>query len=177
MRVVVGSTNPVKIEAAKTVLGRVLGPADVQVEAVAVGSGVSPQPWGDEETRRGALNRAEAVLQRTGADLAVGFEGGVLEVGGELYTSAWCAVMRRDGVLGLAGGENTLLPPAVVHDLRSGRELGTAIDALIGEKNTKHRGGAIGALTNGYLDRQSAYEHLLILALARFLNPEYYEAR
>ncbi len=44
------------------VLRRIYGP-EVRVEAVAVESGVSPQPWGDEETRRGALTRAAAAVQ------------------------------------------------------------------------------------------------------------------
>ncbi len=173
MRIVVGSTNPVKVAAAESVVRRIYGDG-VEVEAVAVESGVSAQPWGDEETRQGALNRAAQVQANDRATYAIGFEGGLLEVAGELYTSAWCAVMREDGVVGVAGGANALLPPAVTLALRSGKELGTAIDLLTGERGTKHRGGAIGALTAGYLDRQSAYEHLLILALARFLSPEYY---
>ena len=48
MDVAVGSTNPVKVAAAEAVLRRIYGP-EVRVEAVAVESGVSPQPWGDEE--------------------------------------------------------------------------------------------------------------------------------
>ena len=54
MDVAVGSTNPVKIAAAEAVLRRIYG-SEVRVQAIAVESGVSPQPWGDEETRRGAL--------------------------------------------------------------------------------------------------------------------------
>ncbi len=173
MKIVVGSTNPVKMAAAESVVRRIYGD-DVKVAAAAVESGVSAQPWGDEETRQGALNRAARVQANHRTTYAIGFEGGLLEVAGELYTSAWCAVMREDGAVGVAGGENALLPPAVALALRSGKELGTAIDLLTGEQGTKHRGGAIGALTAGYLDRQSAYEHLLILALARFLSPEYY---
>jgi non-canonical (house-cleaning) NTP pyrophosphatase len=37
--------------------------------------------------------------------------------------------------------------------------------------------GAIGVLSAGWLDRQSAHEHLLIMALARLLAPSYYEKR
>jgi len=174
MHVVVGSTNPVKVAAAEAVLRRIYG-EPVTVSPLAVASGVSSQPWGDAETRQGALNRAGAVMQQARPALAIGFEGGLLEVGGEVYTSGWCAVLREDGVIGLAGGENMVLPPAVVARLRDGEELGVAMDAVTGEHNTKQHGGAIGAFTGGHLSRQTAYEHLLILALARFLSPEYYE--
>lgn len=175
MDVAVGSTNPVKIAAAEAVLRRIYGP-EVRVEAVAVESGVSPQPWGDEETRRGALARAAAALRRSGATLGIGFEGGLLEVAGEVYTSAWCAVAREDGAVGVAGGENLLLPPPVVAALRAGVELGPAVDAVTGGHDTKHHGGAVGAFTGGHLSRQVAYEHLLTLALARFLSADYYES-
>lgn len=174
MKAVVGSQNPVKIAAAEAVIQRIYD-AEVQVEALAVDSGVSAQPWGDDETRRGAINRARAVLRRTDATLGIGFEGGLLEVNGDIYTSAWCAVAHENGSLGIAGGENLLLPPRVVAELRVGKELGRAVDAVTGEHNTKHKGGAIGAFTDGCLSRQRAYEHLLILALARFLSPGYYD--
>ncbi len=173
MKVGVGSQNPVKTAAAKAVLRRVFG-SHVQVRALAVESGVSAQPWGDSETRRGAINRAHAVLHQTDAIWGIGFEGGLLEVEGDIYTSAWCAVAHADGDLGVAGGENLMLPQRVVEELRAGKELGVAIDVVTGDHNSKQKGGAIGAFTGGYLSRQTAYEHLLILALARFLSPEYY---
>ena len=174
MKVVVGSQNPVKIAAARAVLHRVFN-NDVKVLALDVESGVPDQPWGDDETRRGAINRARAVLRQTDTAWGIGFEGGLLEVDGDIYTSAWCAVASGDGALGVAGGENLLLPQRVVAELRAGKELGIAVDVVTGAHNSKQKGGAIGAFTKGYLSRQTAYEHLLILALARFLRPEYYE--
>ena len=176
VRIAVGSTNPVKVAATTAVLHRVYGDeVEVDVDPVAVESGVSHQPWGNEETLHGALTRAQNAQRRSGATLGVGFEGGLLEVQGRVFTCAWCAVVRDDGVVGIAGGENVLLPPSVAADVRTGAELGPAMDALTGLHNTKQGGGAIGALTGGRLDRQAAYEHLLTMALARLLTPSYYE--
>jgi inosine/xanthosine triphosphatase len=173
MKAAVGSANPVKIAATAAVLRRVYGDG-VDVEAAEVESGVPRQPWGDDETLRGALNRAQAVQRTSGATIGVGFEGGLLDVQGHVFTCAWCAVVRDDGVVGVAGGESVLLPPSVAAEVRAGAELGPAVDALTGLHNTKQGGGAIGALTGGWLDRQTAYEHLLTLALARLLTPAYY---
>jgi inosine/xanthosine triphosphatase len=173
---VVGSTNPVKIAAARAVLRRVYGDA-VCVEACRVGSGVSLQPWGDEETLRGARNRAQAALRVNRATLGIGFEGGLVEVGGRVFTCAWCAVAREDGAMGMAGGAHLLLPPSVAVSVRAGSELGPTMDVLTGLHNTKEHQGAIGILTDGHLDRQSAYEHLLTLALAPLLTPAYYDQR
>ncbi len=173
MRVIVGSRNPVKIDATREVLRRLHGD-DIRVDGVRVESGVSNQPWGDEETLRGALNRAEAALAVGGATLGVGLEGGLVEVDGRVFTCAWSAVARVDGMIGVAGGANLLLPPPAAEAVRNGAELGPTMDLLTGLQDTKHRQGAIGILTQGYLDRQSAYEHILTLALARLLSPAYY---
>ena len=59
--VAVGSLNPVKIGAARAVVSQ-LAPA-ARVEGIGVPSGVSEQPWGDDETIRGALSRAHALYQ------------------------------------------------------------------------------------------------------------------
>lgn len=168
-----GSKNPVKIAASRAVLSRVYG-GGVKVEGISVDSGVSRQPWGDQETLRGALNRAEAALRLSGASLGVGLEGGLVEVDGQVFTSAWCAVAREDGTVGVAGGANMLLPPLVARAVRQGAELGPTMDDLTGLENTKQAQGAIGILTKGYLDRQSAYEQILTLALARHLSPIHY---
>lgn len=174
MKAYVGSTNPVKVAATAAVLRRVYG-AGVIVEPISVDSGVPVQPWGNGETLCGALNRARAAQRIDGAELGVGFEGGLLEVQGHVFTCAWCAVVHRDGVMGMAGGESVLLPPSVAAAVRAGAELGPAMDVLTGLHNTKQKGGAIGALTDGWLNRQTAYEHLLTLALARLLTPGHYE--
>lgn len=179
MIVVVGSTNPVKVAAAEAVLRRIYGPGP-SIDAQVVDSGVDPQPWGADEAARGAINRARAALasimpRPEVARLGIGFEGGLIEVQGRVFTCAWCAVARHDGALGIAGGESVLLPPQVAAAVRAGEELGPAMDALTGRHNTKQDEGAIGILTDRRISRQAAYEHLLTLALARMLTPAYYE--
>jgi inosine/xanthosine triphosphatase len=171
MKVVVGSTNPVKIAAARAVFS--LLDSAVEVVSLPAASGVSNQPWGDEEARRGALNRARAALSE-GGDFGVGFEGGVIDTEHGLMACAWCAVVDRSGTVGLGGGVNVLLPPAVQQRLRAGGELGPAMDVLVGEDNTKQGPGAVGILTAELTNRQRAYEHILIMALAPFRRPDLY---
>mgnify|MGYP005856233121 CR=1 FL=1 len=173
MKVAVGSTNPVKSAAARAVF--LLLDSAVEVVSLPVAPGVSPQPWGDEEARRGALNRARGALSQ-GADFGVGFEGGVIDTEHGLMTCAWCAVVDRSGTVGLGGGVNVLLPPAVQQRLRAGGELGPAMDVLVDEDNTKQGPGAVGILTADLTDRQRAYEHILIMALAPFRRPDLYRA-
>jgi inosine/xanthosine triphosphatase len=172
MKVIVGSTNPVKINAARAVFSRI-DPA-VEIISASIESGVPIQPWGDEQTRQGAVNRATAALQ-DGANYAVGFEGGVIETELGIMTCAWCAVIDASRKCGIGGSGSMMLPPGIQAALRSGEELGPAMDALVGQSNIKHGPGAVGILTDGLTDRQKEYEHMLILALAPFRRPDLYE--
>lgn len=172
MKVIVGSTNPVKVGAAREVFEKI--DPNVEIVSIAVESGVPHQPWGDEETRQGAINRAHAAM-RDGADYAVGFEGGVVETEHGIMTCAWCAVINAAEKCGLGGSVNMMLPPKVQDALRHGAELGPAMDDLVGESNTKQGSGAAGILTDGLTDRKMEYEHMLALALAPFRRPDLYE--
>ncbi len=172
MYIAIGSTNPVKSNASKHVLSCVY--PDATFKSVATPSGVSNQPWGNEETRHGAFNRAKSALEITQAEMAVGLEGGVQEIETALYTCAWCVIIDQAGKIGIGGNSCVRLPDEVAAAVRSGIELGVAMDRLTGQTNTKHQSGAIGLLTKGLSSRQEAYEILIKMALAPFLVPEWY---
>jgi inosine/xanthosine triphosphatase len=172
MRIAVGSTNPVKGRAAEAVLTP-LYPEAVYVR-LAVPSGVRPQPWGDHETRTGALQRAQTALRQTGAELGIGFEGGIVRTEFGLMLTNWAAVASSDGKIGVGCGGGLLLPAEVTRMIEEGEELGPAMDALTNSRNTKHGDGAIGILTANLVNRQAAFEYTLKLALAPFRSPQFY---
>jgi inosine/xanthosine triphosphatase len=168
-RVAVGSTNPVKIGAVRAVIARL--DASAEVSGVAVTSSVPDQPWGDDETIRGAVARARAALAALGADVGVGIEGGVVsEHDGSVRTCAWAAVVGRDGREGVGGSLALRLPERVAALVRGGMELGHAMDAVTGERDVKRGVGAVGILTAGLVDRQAAYEVLVAYALVPLLD-------
>lgn len=172
-RVLVGSTNPVKVGAVRAVFARVA--PEAVVDGTTVASSVPDQPVGDEETIRGALARARGVLVLGAADLGVGIEGGVVhEAGGGMRTCAWVAVASPDGRTGVGGSLSMPLPSVVAQAVRGGLELGHAMDRLTGAHDTKRGAGAVGILTAGLVHRQQAYETLLAYALAPFLTPEHW---
>lgn len=172
-RVIVGSSNPVKIAAVRAVLARIAPGA--HCDGVTVASGVPDQPWGDDETQRGAETRARAALAASDADLAIGLEGGVVELpGGGVRTCAWAVAVDRAGTVGIGGSLAVPLPDAVAALLRAGEELGHAMDRVSAQTGTKHGSGAVGILTAGLIDRQRAYEPLVTYALAPWLAPSFY---
>jgi inosine/xanthosine triphosphatase len=171
-RIAVGSKNPVKLAAARVVMTRLV--PDVTVEAVEVTSGVPDQPFGDEETIRGAVARARGAREKLSCDFGIGLEGGVVEMpDGGMRTCAWAAVVSRSGRHGVGGSLAMPLPDAVAEMIRGGLELGHAMDQLTSATNTKHGAGAVGILTAGLVDRQAAYEVLVAYAISPFLPLEF----
>jgi inosine/xanthosine triphosphatase len=171
--VAVGSKNPVKVAAVRAVVARI-APLAV-VEVVAVPSGVPDQPFGDDETIRGAVARARAAREAADAELGFGIEGGVVEMAdGSMRTCAWAAVTSSDGRQGVGGSLAMPLPDSVARSIRErGVELGHAMDELTGQRETKRGAGAVGILTGGLVDRQRAYEVLIAYAMAPFLSAHY----
>ncbi len=167
MKIVIGTDNPVKIRAARNVLRKLYPHA--KITALVVPSGIPGQPLGDEETRRGAANRAHAARVAARADWGVGIEGGILTNEFGTMTCAWCAIEDRAGHVGIGGSSNMLLPDTVVARVKAGVELGQAMDEFAKTKDVKHRMGAIGVMTKGLSDRQRAYEFIVKMAVVRFL--------
>lgn len=172
MIVGVGSTNRVKLEAVRASLGRLY--PDVVVCGVDVNTGVSSQPWGDDEIIRGAITRARFALARVeGAEWGIGIESGIVHNEAGYFTNAWCAICDGDGRVSLGGGFSVELPPQVVRDLEAGLELGQAISKVHAPQEAATV-GAIGVLTDKATTRQYAYEAIVLCATTRFRRPDLY---
>ncbi len=171
-KVALGSTNPAKLAAVRGALSK-LAPG-AEIVALDVASGVRDQPWGERETRQGAIARARAALDAGLADLGIGLEGGVIDQGAGLELVSWVAVVDRGGRVGLASGLRFMLPARAAQRLRAGAELGDVMDALFGTKQSKRDSGAVGLLTEGFVSRADAFADLVAMACAPFLFPELY---
>ena len=86
-KVMVGTKNQGKIDALTSTLKRWRYGEDAEVRGVKVQSGVREQPYGIEETKDGAMNRAKRAFDSCeNAIFGVGLESGVLESkDGNLY--------------------------------------------------------------------------------------------
>lgn len=174
MKVVVASENPVKIAASRAAFAALMPAARLQMIAVSVDSGVGDQPQSDEETRRGARNRAaNARTSHSGADFWVGLEGGIEIFDQQLMAFAWMVVLDKNGHQSCARSTTLPLPPAVRKLIDQGMELGDANDRVFSTANSKQGGGAYGLLTDGLYTREGIYTQTLILALLPFVNDLY----
>jgi inosine/xanthosine triphosphatase len=172
MKIVVASKNPVKVNAVQAAFAASLPAQSLTVIGIDADSGVSDQPRGDEETRRGAGNRARDARRREpAADFWVGLEGGIEVIDDLLQAFAWMAVLDSAGRFGMARSATLPLPHAIRKLLESGMELGEANDRVFGTVNSKQQGGAFGLLTDGRHTRESIYAQTVMLALVPLLHP------
>ncbi len=174
-KVIVGSTNPIKLETVKEAFGTTFPTEAFVFETFAAPSLVSDQPIGQTETKLGARNRAQACKDTyPEGDFFVGLEGGLELIEDVYWVSAWMCVMHKSGTTGFGRTSAFLLPPKVSKLINQGQELGTATDIVFNETNSKHKGGTVGILTNDLITRKDFYRDAMIFALIPFVKPELY---
>ena len=135
MKVAVGSKNPVKIQVVREVCEGFFD--EFELISLDAPSGVSEMPFGNEESIRGARNRAQFCLDNSDAELAFGLEGYVKDLEEGMFLSGWCVAMNREGKTGIGSKGTIRLPKKIAERVRNGEELGPVMDDVMNEKDTK----------------------------------------
>ncbi|UAL43026.1 inosine/xanthosine triphosphatase [Shewanella inventionis] len=170
--VIVGSTNPVKINAAKNAIAQYFPSSTIRCQGMHAPSLVAEQPMTEAETKLGAINRARYCQQQAQtADFYVAMEGGVDQFDHGPATFAYMAIISNN-TLSVGRSANLPLPQIIFDALENGEELGHVMDRLFNTENIKQKGGAIGLLTQGLATRESIYTQALVLAMTPFVNAE-----
>jgi inosine/xanthosine triphosphatase len=180
MHIFVGSKNPVKINAVTTAAAETW--PDASIVGFDVPSGVLAQPIGDEMTRQGAVNRAKAALDKglithpgITVALGVGLEGGVVDLGDEMWSTVWVAVVDTEGYVAESNGARFLVPEIVADQIRAGEEMGPIVAQLVGEADVRTKQGFIGVLTQGFVDRTEEYYGIAKMSLGIWYGRKWQE--
>lgn len=167
MKIAIGTKNKAKILAVETACMQ----ADMQevplFSAYDVESLVSAQPFSDEETREGAINRAKAALLKGDATIGIGLEGGVKWLGQELYLCNWAALVTVNQTFTAAGAQIPL-PLEIAQKLLTGVELGPVMEEFSKQQDVRQHAGAIGIFTDGLIDRSEMFEHTVLMLLGQY---------
>lgn len=168
MKIMIGSKNPTKIKACETVF------PEYRAEGVSVASDVAAQPFSDEETRKGAINRAyhSAVLNEDG--IGIGLEGGIMFVEEELFLCNWGALVTPANNIYTASGARIVLPQEFIPELKNGKELGTIMAEFSKKENVSTQEGAVGIFTNDMINRSEMFTHVVKLLRGQW---EYWDKR
>ena len=174
--VVVGSQNPVKVEATRRAFTALFPEESFEFVPHSSQSGVPELPFGNHEMMHGATNRADACRGAyPEADYVVGLEGGPEEDGGVFWVSAWMCVKDINGKCGYGHTGAFALPQTITKMIREGVELDGATAKVFGLEYSKRDGSTIGCLTNGHILRADTYVNALIYALLPFFKSELYD--
>ncbi len=161
-KIVIGSLNPAKINAVKSVF------VSNEVEGYDANSQVSAQPMNDKETRSGAIHRAKESAQVSPGYLGIGLEGGITVDEGVCYLINWGALVDEHGHIFVASGARIPLPDEVSKPVLDGEELGIVMDRYAQKNNVRKNEGAIGIFTNGVVDRSMMFQHVVQLLKGQY---------
>ncbi len=168
-QVVAATTNPAKIKAILAAFSQIFGEGSCHIEPVSVETGVPEQPFGNEETRAGALNRvANARQQFPQAEYWVAIEAGI----DDGSTFSW-VVIESGEQRGESRSATLPLPAVILEKVQAGEALGPVMSHYTGIDKIGRKEGAIGVFTNGALTRSSVYHQAVVLALSPFHNAIY----
>lgn len=157
MKIVIGSKNPTKIQAVQAIF------ESDHIVSLNAKSDVSAQPFTDEETRTGAINRAKQCA-RSGENLiGIGLEGGVMELENDLYLCNWGALATSNNEVFTASGARIRLPKEIALELENGAELGDLMDDFAHKSSVRNNEGAIGIFTNELMTRKDMFSHVVTL--------------
>lgn len=166
MKIAIGSVNPAKVKAVEEAFKE--QDIDVMVTPMSVPSGVSNQPFSDEETIQGAVNRAENCLLEENIEIGIGLEGGVVETPLGLFVCNWGALVVKGESPIIAGGARIRLPEDVAERLRKGEELGPVMEDVSKVRNVSKKEGAIGIFTNNVITRDEMFTHVMKILIGQF---------
>ncbi|MFZ3589392.1 DUF84 family protein [Bacillus sp. DJP31] len=162
MIITIGSKNFAKIKAVRSVFEK------AEIISISVPSDVSEQPFSDDETMKGAVNRANNAMKAGNSDIGIGLEGGVVEMSSGMYLCNWGALVDQSGFSAVAGGARLRLPDEIADALRKGNELGPVMDEYAKIKNVRQLEGAVGIFTNGRVNRKEMFEHVVKLLSGQY---------
>jgi non-canonical (house-cleaning) NTP pyrophosphatase len=163
MQFTLGSTSQIKtkaVAAACIALG-----LTASIKTMAVASKVSTQPVGQEETARGARNRAHGAQDHTKGSYGIGIENGIRWNGNVWEDFAVVIVCAPNGTEVLCESATIILPTDAVEVARARGFSTTTVGQVLTEWHGSDPNDPHTLLTNGTHSRLSLLTDTLINAL------------
>ena len=170
-KIVVGSLNPVKVNAVRRAFRLLCDPI---VKGIKVASGVPAQPIGLREILLGALNRATQALNIEEADYGIGIEAGAIVTDAGPIEIQVAAISDRNSRVSIGLSQGFMLPLHWLDELLDRVELEEIVTKTIGRRDVGEKLGFIGYLTYGLVTRTELSYNAVLMALIPRLNPNLY---
>lgn len=172
MKILVGSKNPVKIQAAKEAFE--LYYENVEVVGYPAESGVNEQPV-NEEIFLGAKNRSlnlRKYAEENGieADFFASVESGMTDKLGDWVITNVAVVIDKNGKVSMGTSAGFPVPHRLVDEIKE-KSLGVVMGNLSGEDDISKKYGGVYFLTRK-ITRDDLSRDAFVMALTKFVNGE-----
>jgi len=174
IRVAVGSTNKVKVDAVRNIFTQAFGL--VEIVSVEPSNEIGKQPL-EEGTIQGSMQRAKSAIEKTRADFGVGIEAGLFfnELLQKYLDIQYCSIVDSSGKVTVGHGPGFEYPPEVIKAVLAGGTVGDTMSRITEIESIGHKMGSIGYLSDGMIDRTSLTEIAVLMALIPRIRKELYE--
>jgi len=168
MKIIVGSTNPTKIDAVREVLNQYSFLGKPEIVGVNVSSEVSDQPKSMEEIIQGAINRAKNAYRHSQCDYSIGLESGLSEFPLVGYLELTACIFHDGNKLYPGFSSAFPIPPTVAslvleHGLnlsQASHQAGLTTNPELGKSE-----GIIGVLTKNRVTRMDYTKYAIMMAM------------
>lgn len=169
MKIGIGTTSELKIRALKNALVK-LG-IDSEIISLKTKSGVSNQPFGYEETTRGARNRAEVTFEKENPDIALGVESGLVEIEGNYFDIA-CVYIKTKDEESVSYSAGYFTPRWIIEEIKKrNTEYGYITQRLSGDVEKD----PLKYFSGGKIKREELLSQAIEIGLVKILNKGKYQ--
>lgn len=171
MKVLIGTTNPAKIEGAKQAFEEFF--ENVEVEGYKSASLVPEQPV-DGDIYLGALNRVNNLVKfadesKLDADYFVAIESGITNRLGKWQIVNIAVIKDKFGYESFGTSAGFPVPQKYVKQIID-TDLGKVMDSIFNENDLRSKKGGVNFLTHGVISRGDLNKDAFIMALTQFIN-------
>jgi inosine/xanthosine triphosphatase len=170
MKVAIGTTSELKVRALKNALTKL----EVKNEIVPLKteSGVSNQPFGYEETTKGAKNRAMITFEKENPDIALGVESGLIEIEGNYFDIACVYIKTKKGDESISYSAGYFTPSWIIEEIREkNTEYGHITQRLSGDSEKD----PLKYFSEGKIKREELLSQAIEIGLIKIFNKEKYQ--
>lgn len=173
MKILMGTKNPGKIEAAKQAFEKYF--ENIEIEGIQVSSNVGDQPI-DEEIFQGAKNRVKnlkqyAVNNNIEADFYIASEAGITNLLGEWIDINAVVVEDSKGFQSVGTSQGFPIPEKYIEEIKR-TELGKVMDKIFNGQDLGKGKGGISFLSKNEVSRIDLTRSAFIMALIPHINKE-----
>lgn len=169
MKIAIGTTSELKVRALKDALYK-LG-IEAEIAPIKTNSSVSNQPFGYEETTKGAKNRSATAFEKESPDMALGVESGLIEIEENYFDIACIFIKTKDGEESISYSSGYFTPKWIIDEIKENNtEYGYITQRLSGNDEKD----PLKYFSVGKMKREELLSQAIEIALVKILNKEKY---